>query len=129
MGPLVDTSVLIDYFNGVASRESDRLDQLLDRGPAPSTAPLIVQEFLQGLRGADAAHAASALDHFDRLEAPSYAVHEDAATLARRFRSSGNTSSTVDTLIVQMAVHHGVMLLTRDRMQADLARFARVRLA
>ncbi len=129
MGPLVDTSVLIDYFNGVASRESDRLDQLLDRGPAPSTAPLIVQEFLQGLRGTDAFHAASALDHFDRLEAPSYAVHEEAATLARRFRLSGNTSSTVDTLIVQMAVHHGVMLLTRDRMQADLARFVRVRLA
>ena len=55
-----------------------------------------------------------------RLEAPSYAVHEEAATLARRFRLRGNTSSTVDTLIVQMAVHHGVMLLTRDRMQADL---------
>lgn len=129
MGPLVDTSVLIDYFNGTASREADRLDQLLDRGPAPATAPLIVQEFLQGLRAPDVSLATGALDHFTRLEPPSYAVHEAAATLARRFRASGRTSSTVDTLIVQMAMHHSLPLLTRDRLQADLARFARVRLA
>ena len=129
MGPLVDTSVLVDHFNGTASLEADRLDQLLDRGPAPSTAPLIVQEFLQGLRGPAVSLVTGALDHFTRLEPPSYAVHEAAATLARRFRASGKTSSTVDTLIVQMAWHHGRSLLTRDRRQVDLARFARVRLA
>ena len=88
-----------------------------------------MQEFLQGLRGPAVSLATGALDHFTRLEPPSYALHEAAASLARRFRARGRTSSTVDTLIVQMAVHHGLSLLTRDRLQADLARFASVRLA
>ncbi|HEU4340760.1 MAG TPA: hypothetical protein VFU31_04250 [Candidatus Binatia bacterium] len=47
--PLVDTSVLIDYFSGINTRESAILDELLEQGPPPTTAPIIVQEYLQGL--------------------------------------------------------------------------------
>ena len=62
---------------------------------------------------------------FHRLEAPSYALHDAAAALFRR----GRTASTVDTLIVQMAAAYRIALLTRDRLQAELARLAGVRLA
>ena len=48
-GPLVDTSVLIDYFDGIDCRESTVLDKPLEQGPPPTTATIIVQEYLQGL--------------------------------------------------------------------------------
>ena len=34
-GPLVDTSVLIEYFEGIDCRESALLDKLLEQGPPP----------------------------------------------------------------------------------------------
>ena len=66
---------------------------------------------------------------FHRLEAPFYALHDAAAALFGRFRRRGRTTSTVDTLIVQMAADYRIALLTRDRLQAELARLAGVRLA
>ena len=49
VGPLVDTSVLIDYFAGVGTPESDVLDHFLAYGPLPATCPIIIQEYLHGL--------------------------------------------------------------------------------
>lgn len=127
MGPLVDTSVLIDYFNGTISPETDALDRLLSEGPAPSTAPVIVQEFLQGFRPSEVELGRVALKDFHRLQPPSYALHEDAADLSRRFRARGKAASTVDALIVRMAAEYGVDLLTRDSVQRDLAHLAKVK--
>lgn len=126
MGPLVDTSALIDYFRGTTNRAADVLDRVLLEGPAPATAPVIVQEFLQGLRPSDVRRGEYALAAFLHLEPPSYALHEAAAALFRQARRAGYTSSTVDTLIVQMAAHHGVPLLTKDGVQSQLARLADV---
>jgi len=121
-GPLVDTSVLIDYFGGVASAETDALDRCLADGPPPATAPVIVQEFLQGFRLArDFDAAAEALSWFDRLDPPDYAAHEAAARLHVEARRRGRTGSTVDTLIVSMALAAGRPLLTRDAAQRALA--------
>ena len=44
---LVDSSVWIDYFRGKSTRQTDRLDALLDREPI-ATGDLIVVEVLQG---------------------------------------------------------------------------------
>lgn len=49
LGPLVDTSVLIDYFAGEGTTETDLLAHFLAYGPPPATCPMIVQEYLQGL--------------------------------------------------------------------------------
>ena len=46
---LVDSSVWIDYFNGVATPASDSLDQILDREPL-AVGDLILTEVLQGFR-------------------------------------------------------------------------------
>ena len=130
MGPVVDTSVLIDYFAGVKNRETSAFDDLLDEGVAPATVPVIVQEFLQGFTSAsDLARARSYLVPFDRLEAPTYQIHELAAELHTDGRRSGETVPTVDTLIVTMARESGRALLTRDRHQKVLAKIAGVPLA
>jgi predicted nucleic acid-binding protein len=128
-GPLIDTSVLIDYFGGVASAETAALDDLLTTGPVPCTAPVIVQEFLQGFTTArDLAAARRVLGALDRLEPPDYALHEQAAASFTRLRRRGETMSGADILIVTMAARWGCALLTRDRQQARAAAFLGVAL-
>ena len=129
MGPLVDTSVLIDYFGGVTNRESDLLDGLLAEGTAPATAPIIVQEFLQGFnrpRHFEAARAHLAL--FTKLPPPDYSLHEQAAGLHLALKRRGDTIPTVDALIVVIARAAGCELLTRDGHQQRLAKAADVAL-
>ena len=130
MGPLVDTSVLVDYFRGVANPETAAVDKLLAEGLAPATTPIIVQEVLQGYRHErDVEIAKEDFALFDQLAAPSYDLHRRAARLFREFRRTGVTSSTVDTLIVMTALDHRCDLLTRDVVQKRLAGFAGVPLA
>jgi predicted nucleic acid-binding protein len=130
MGPLVDTSVLVDYFRGVMNRETDLLDALLADGIAPATAPVIVQEFLKGFtRTRDVETATEHLSLFTRLEPPGYDTHERAAAAHRALRRQGFTAPTVDGLIVQMAYDASRALLTRDDDQKRLARAIDVDLA
>jgi predicted nucleic acid-binding protein len=127
--PLVDTSVLIDYFTGVRCRETALLDDLLEHGPPPATAAIIVQEYLQGLiEPTQFALAEADLRLFDRLPPPDYSLHLVAAENHVQMRRSGITIPTIDTLIVTMAQAGGVPLITRDRRQRDLARALKVRL-
>ncbi len=127
MGPLVDTSVLIDYFAGVKNRETNELDSLLEEGVAPATVPVIVQEFLQGFTSAsDQAKARRYLTPLERLDAPTYETHELAAELHVDGRRSGETVPTIDTLIVTMAREANRALLTSDRHQKVLAKIAGV---
>lgn len=127
MGPLVDTSVLIDFFGGARTAEADALDALLAEGIPPSTAPVIVQEFLQGFHTRrELQHARQHLSLFTRLPAPDYATHEAAAALHRDLKKQGYTASTVDALIVAIAEAAGCALLTRDEHQLKLARIAGV---
>ncbi len=129
MGPLVDTSVLVDYFRGSANAETAMLDLLLEQGIAPSVTPVIVQEVLQGYqveRDSDAAR--KSLASFDEVPPPGYDVHRRAARLFREGRRAGITSSTVDALIVAVAIEYDLPLLSRDDVQRRLARFAGVTL-
>ena len=127
--PLVDTSVLIDYFTGIKCRETEILDELLGQGPPPATAAIIVQEYLQGLTDpTEFALAEADLECFDRLPPPDYSLHLAAAENHLKMRRRGVTIPTVDTLIVTMADTAGCALLTRDGRQKDLAGFLKVKL-
>ena len=127
--PLVDTSVLIDYFTGIKCRETEILDELLEQGPPPTTAAIIVQEYLQGLtEPTKFALAEADLEYFERLPPPDYSLHLVAAENHVKMRRRGITVPTVDTLIATMAQAAGCPLLTRDRRQKDLARFLKVKL-
>lgn len=130
MGPLVDTSVLVDYFRGAVNAETTTLDQLLEEGTAPAVAPIIVQEVLQGYQAErDADIARKSLLAFTELTPPGYDVHRRAARLFREGRRAGLTSSTVDALIVALAIEHRLPLLTRDAVQRRLAVYSGVPLA
>jgi predicted nucleic acid-binding protein len=127
--PLVDTSVLIDYFNGLETRETGLLDKLLEQGPAPATAAIIIQEYLQGLVDpVEFALAQADLESFERLPLPDYSLHLRAAEGHVKMKRSGITIPTLDTLIVTLAGDAGCPLLTRDGRQIEFARFLKVRL-
>jgi predicted nucleic acid-binding protein len=88
---------------------------------------VIVQEVLQGYQAErDADLARKSLAAFAQLAPPGYDVHRRAARLFREGRRAGITSSTVDALIVAVAIEYDLPLLSRDDVQRRLARFAGV---
>jgi predicted nucleic acid-binding protein len=129
LGPLVDTSVLIDYFAGEGTTETDLLDHFLADGPPPATCPIIVQEYLQGLTDPrDFRLARADLENFHQISPPDYSLHLKAADFHIRSKRRGVTVPTVDTLIVTLAWASDCSLLTRDSRQVDLARFLKIAL-
>jgi len=105
-------------------------DECFENGIPPATAPVIVQEFLQGFsRDADLDTAQLYLSQFERLVPPDYGTHQRAASLHRAARRKGDTIPTVDALIVEMARASGLPLLTSDAHQRRLAPIAGVDLA
>lgn len=114
---LVDSSVWIDYFNGVEAAHTDRLDTLLAVREPVISADLIVCEVLQGFTAEKDFRAASRV--FGNL--PCYELGgEDAAIEAainyRKPRARGATvRSTIDTLIASFCLRHRIPLLHNDR--------------
>jgi predicted nucleic acid-binding protein len=130
MGPLVDTSVIVDAYAGRWTAEVGRLDTLMLEGGTPAIAPIVLQEVLQGGRDdRDLHRIARHMSAFEPLAAPSYELHEHAAEIFRRVRRGGLTSSTVDVLIVALAAANRRPLLTSDVVQRRVATLAGVELA
>ena len=113
---LVDSSVWIDYFNGLVNPETDRLDQLLASEPV-LVGDLMLVEVLQGfdadqdfLRARDLLTALAVVPLVD----PSVALQ--AANYYRTLRSMCITiRKTIDTLIATHCLIHDRPLLYRDR--------------
>ena len=113
---LVDSSVWIDFFNGVPTPETDRLDALLGQDDV-ATGDLILVEVLQGIRNdSDFRAVKRALSEF-----PSFDLlgRERAARVAmryRRLRRNGVTiRKTIDVVIASFCVDEGIRLLFSDR--------------
>jgi len=113
---LVDSSVWIDYFRGIATPQADRLDSLLGREPL-LVGDLILAEILQGI---------SADREFDRvrrllltmdvINIGGAEVAIDAARLLRPLRAWGFTvRKTIDTLIATRCLRDDHALLFSDR--------------
>jgi predicted nucleic acid-binding protein len=114
---LVDSSVWIDYFRGVRSPETNRLDALLGR-ESLLTGDLIVAEVLQGFPLESAFNTARQL-MTTRLEVVSLIGPYNAVQAARNYRTlraRGVTiRKTIDTLIATYCIENGVSLLFSDR--------------
>jgi predicted nucleic acid-binding protein len=113
---IVDSSVWIDYFNGVDAAETNRLDHLL-QDELVGIGDLILAEVLQGFRSerdADLALAAMrALTIFPML-GTERAVR--AAANYRRLRRRGLTvRKTADVIIASYCIAEGHRLLFTDR--------------
>ena len=113
---LVDSSVWIDYFNGVATRETDLLDGYLGVEPL-LTGDLILTEVLQGFReDRDFRRARAALETLSCEPMVSLEIALASAQNDRRLRALGVTvRKTIDVIIATFCIEHGHRLLHSDR--------------
>lgn len=113
---LVDSSVWIDYFRGVRTPQSDRLDALLSNEPL-SIGDLMLTEVLQGFTEDSAfEQARHLLSSFEMIQISSPDVALQAARNYRTLRALGVTvRKTIDTLIATRCITDGLTLLYSDR--------------
>ena len=113
---LVDSSVWIDYFNGLATRQTDRLDELLG-SDLLLTGDIILAEVLQGFRDdRDFRRAKRALDGLEFRAMLGRDIALKSAANYRALRAQGVTvRKTIDTLIATFCIENGHELLHADR--------------
>jgi predicted nucleic acid-binding protein len=113
---LVDSSVWIDYFRGLATPQTDRLDLLLGSEHL-AIGDLILTEVLQGFtRQRDFGLALERLGALTLVEIGGRDVAVKAAANFRRLRALDVTPrKTIDTLIATRCIENGYPLLFSDR--------------
>ena len=113
---VVDTSVWVDYFNGVSTRASDKLDALLDLEPV-AVGDVILTEVLQGFRhDRDYRTAKELLTSLTIVEMLGQHQAIQSADNYRRLRRLGVTvRKTVDIIIATCCIERRLSLLYSDR--------------
>ena len=113
---LVDSSVWIDYFSGVASPGTELLDALLGAEPL-LTGDLILAEVLQGFAAErDFRQARTLLESFAVVPLAGHDVCVQAAHNFRTLRRKGVTiRKTIDTIIATCCIRNGYSLLHDNR--------------
>ena len=113
---LVDSSVWIDYFRGMATPQTDRLDALLGAEPL-AVGDLILVEVLQGF-GADNDfnQARKLLTTLVQIDVGGQDIAIQAASNHRALKALGVTPrKTIDTVIATRCIVSGYTLLHSDR--------------
>lgn len=118
MSLFVDTSVWSLAFRRDVpkpTREVGELMRALEAGDAVYTTGLVLQELLQGFSGPKARQ--QILDRFSALPllVPDRTDHVEAAELRNKCRRAGVQIGTIDALLAQLCVRHGLMMLADDR--------------
>ena len=113
---LVDSSTWIDYFRGVSTAQTARLDSLLDSEPLV-IGDLILAEVLQGFtNNSDFNKAKNLLASLDVVDIGGIDIAIQAARNFRTLRGLGVTvRGTIDTLIATRCIESGYVLLHNDR--------------
>ena len=113
---LVDSSVWIDFFRGVATPEAEKLDSLLGT-ELVATGDLILAEVLQGFtHDRDFNQARKLLTSLVIVDLAGQAVAIRAAANFRALRSLGiSVRKTIDTLIATHCIENRLALLYSDR--------------
>jgi predicted nucleic acid-binding protein len=120
---LVDSSVWIDYFNGVVTPETDKLDGLLGK-ELLAIGDLILTEVLQGFADErDFNRAKRLLTTLTIVDLGGRDVAIQAARNYRVLRERGITvRKTIDTVIATRCIESGYDLLHNDK---DFAPFVK----
>jgi predicted nucleic acid-binding protein len=113
---LVDTSVWIDYFNGIENKKTESFDRLLSE-QSVLVGDVILTEILQGFDSdKEFRLAKQALDPLDCVHLGGKTQAIKAASNFRFLRSKGVTiRKTVDMLIGSWCIEHEVELLHNDK--------------
>jgi len=113
---VADTSVWIDYVNGIITPQTNILDLELENSRV-ATGDLIIVEFLQGFRKEKQFQEAKNI--MDSLEYYDFVGKEMAMNAAQNFRTlreKGITiRKTIDVLIATFCIEYGFELLHNDR--------------
>ena len=112
---VVDSTVWIDYFNGVETPQTNYLDSILDHTPI-LVGDLILAEVLQGFRkDASFEKARRALGNFIQSSMVSPELALQSARNYRFLRQNGVTvRKTIDSLIATYCIENGHELLHND---------------
>ncbi|MCC7117439.1 MAG: PIN domain nuclease [Anaerolineales bacterium] len=112
---IVDTSVWVDYFNGVKNSQTDYLDIVLDKAPI-LIGDLILSEVLQGFRhDPDFEKVRRALARFTQVNMVGPMVAIQSARNYRLLRQKGVTvRKTIDSLIATYCIENEHELLHND---------------
>jgi predicted nucleic acid-binding protein len=108
---LVDSSVWIDYFQGVPTPQTDSLDRLIGRAPLV-VSDVTVAEVLQGIP--DEMHrkqAEEALLKFWLVEIGGLPLHRKSALRYQTLRARGVPVQTTECLIATFCIENGFSLL------------------
>lgn len=131
MDLLVDTSV----WSLALRRDIDAIEPAvrhlraaLESGEGVFTTGLVLQELLQGFHGPKARDAI--IERFASLPllVPDRTDHVEAADLRNTCRRDGIQVGTIDALLAQLCLRHGLLLLTTDRDFELIARHVAIRL-
>ena len=115
---LVDTSVWVDYLRGHATWQVRALKDLLSGEEIVGTAPIILQEILQGADSVERFETWRKYfsELFCYLPRDPVESHIAAARLYQDCRKAGKTPrSSNDCLVAQIAIENGLTLLHSDR--------------
>lgn len=112
---VVDSTVWIDYFNGVENPQTDYLHAIVDKTPI-LIGDLILAEVLQGFRDdADFEKARRALGRYIQVEMVNPELALQSARNYRMLRRNGVTvRKTVDSLIATYCIENEHDLLHND---------------
>jgi predicted nucleic acid-binding protein len=113
---VIDTSVWVDYFNGVDTPTAERLDALLDLEPL-AVGDVILTEVLQGFRhDRDYRTAEALLTSLTIVEMLGEELAIRSADNFRRLRKVGITvRKTMDVIIATSCIEKRLSLLYSDR--------------
>jgi predicted nucleic acid-binding protein len=112
----VDSSVWIDYFRGVATKETELLDELLGIEPIV-IGDLVLAEVLQGFKSdRDFNQAKKLLTSLVMVEMLGQEIAIQSARNFRSLRDRGITvRKTIDTIIATYCIENDLALLHSDR--------------
>ena len=117
MNILVDTSVwslALRRDSPADCREVSRLKMALLGGEGVFTTGLILQELLQGFNGPKARRRIIETFAVLPMIVPEKRDHIEAADLRVKLRQKGVRAGTIDVLIAQLCLRHGLSLLSND---------------
>lgn len=131
MSIFVDTSVWSLALRRDAPSDAPEvlaLRRSLETGEMILTTGFVLQELLQGFSGPKARE--KILERFAALPLlmPDRQDHIDAAELRNRCRRNGIQSGTIDALLAQLCIHHGLTMLSTDGDFRNIARHSTLRI-
>jgi predicted nucleic acid-binding protein len=125
---LVDSSVWIDYFRGIPSRQTEHLDALLGN-ELLFVGDIILTEVLQGFSSKrEFDQARSLMLSLEPMNIGGQDIAVKAANHFRTLRVNGVTiRKTIDTLIATRCIHDNLTLLHSDRDFEPFTKYLRLK--